>query len=114
MTRHTAAPLVDLAQLGRRTQPVRAPRRNAARNTPQLTPYALNKEQAAAYLSVSPRTIESMIADGRLRSFRLGARRLIRRVDLETYADFHSGATAQRRTDDAHDPDPDPRSGGRD
>lgn len=99
MTRHSAGPLVDLAQL--RVRRGEVPRRPSPARPPPLIPYALNKEQAAAYLSVSPRTIESMIADGRLPSFRLGARRLIRRVDLETYADVESGAAPQRRTDDA-------------
>jgi excisionase family DNA binding protein len=43
-------------------------------------------EEAAAYLRVSERTIERLIAKGRLRSSTIGRRRLVRRDDLDKYA----------------------------
>jgi excisionase family DNA binding protein len=57
----------------------------------QLEPEAadslwLSVTAAAAYLSVSERTIERAIERGRLRSSTLGRRRLIHRDDLDTLA----------------------------
>jgi excisionase family DNA binding protein len=41
----------------------------------------ISQAEAAAYLGVTPRTIRQMIADGRLRAYRSGARLVRLRVD---------------------------------
>lgn len=112
--RGAAAPLVDLGPVGIRRRllrvgptppppplPTRPPlgagptprhQPRAPQRIAPPPPYTLTKAAAGAYLGVSERTIETMIADGRLPSFLLGARRLIRRIDLEAYADRQSAA----------------------
>jgi excisionase family DNA binding protein len=46
---------------------------------------ALSPRQAAALLGLSERFVAKLIASGDLPSARIGARRLIRRADLETW-----------------------------
>jgi excisionase family DNA binding protein len=47
--------------------------------------------EAADYLRVSQRLVQRLIADGRLRSTRLGRRVLVRRVDVDAYLERGSG-----------------------
>lgn len=47
----------------------------------------LSVPEVAEELRVSPRTVERLLSEGRLRSFRLGTRRLIDRVDLEAFVE---------------------------
>lgn len=47
----------------------------------------MSVREVADELRVSSRTVERLIREGRLRSFRLGTRRLIDRADLEAFLD---------------------------
>ncbi|MBX6370151.1 MAG: excisionase family DNA-binding protein [Rhodospirillales bacterium] len=49
-------------------------------------PTWLSVDEAARYVGASRRTVERLIASGRLRSTTLGRRRLVRRVDLDALA----------------------------
>lgn len=46
---------------------------------------AFSISEVARRTSTSPRTIESVIASGELRSFKVGRRRLVRRTSLERW-----------------------------
>lgn len=48
-------------------------------------PHWLTREEAADYARVSLRKLQHWISDGDLRSSKLGARRLIRRADLDAF-----------------------------
>ena len=52
--------------------------------TPQ--PIAVSIEQGAALLGVAPRTLKEQIRSGKLRTFRVGRRRLIRLDALDAFA----------------------------
>jgi len=71
----------------------------------QLEPKAtespwLSVTAAAAYLSVSERTIERAIERGRLRSSTLGRRRLLHRDDLDTLARSNGDGGGKRQPPD--------------
>jgi hypothetical protein len=48
-----------------------------------IAPFALSLEDAGAYIAVSPRQIEDLIRARKLASVKIGARRVVRRIDLE-------------------------------
>ncbi|HEY7119678.1 MAG TPA: helix-turn-helix domain-containing protein [Tepidisphaeraceae bacterium] len=81
MRRPHAGPLVDLAQLPR---PQRVFRVSEAPPPPPPSP-VLTKREAAAYLRVSERTVETLIAKGALASFTIGTLVRIRRTDIEAF-----------------------------
>ncbi|CAN5860351.1 hypothetical protein BH23ACT8_BH23ACT8_15700 [soil metagenome] len=47
----------------------------------------LTTPRAAELLSLSPRTVKRLVADGRLASVKIGGARRIRRADLDRYAE---------------------------
>ena len=49
----------------------------------------LSKQQAAAYLSLSVRTIDNLMARGELAAFRITRRVLFRKRDLDLLAERH-------------------------
>jgi excisionase family DNA binding protein len=55
-------------------------------------------DEAADYLRVSPRTLERLIAKGRVRSTTLGRRRLLHRDDLDTLVSAAPGEDVEPTT----------------
>lgn len=54
----------------------------------RLTPYRLNKPQAANFLAISIKTLERRVAAGDIPAYREGERSVVfKRSDLEAYAD---------------------------
>lgn len=64
--------------------------RLGAERPPTTGPYVSVRE-AAEILRVSPRTVERMIARGRVRSTTLGRRRLLHRCDLDALVGAATG-----------------------
>jgi excisionase family DNA binding protein len=55
---------------------------------PDITPYRLTKQQAAAFLAISEKTLDRRVAAGDIPAYREGARQVMfKRADLEAYAD---------------------------
>lgn len=52
---------------------------------PNLAPLAVDRREAARLLGVSAGTVDNLRQRGELRSFKVGARRLYRVVDLENF-----------------------------
>lgn len=52
-----------------------------------FVPYLFSLDGAADYVSVSRRTIEYAVANGSLKSLKLGRNRKVRRADLEAWVD---------------------------
>ena len=68
------------------------------KTTPKIgtvTKLAVSRTEAAVMLSLSPRSIGFLVADGRIPSFLVGRRSLIRTADL--YAFIEAGSTAPIR-----------------
>jgi excisionase family DNA binding protein len=60
---------------------------NRDTGSPQpVTPYLLDRKRAAAVLSISVRSIDYLIAEGRLRARRIGGRVLIATDELRRFA----------------------------
>jgi excisionase family DNA binding protein len=57
----------------------------AEREAENAVPPVLTIAEAAHYLRVSERLVQRLIADGRLRSTRLGRRVLLRRIDVDAF-----------------------------
>lgn len=52
-----------------------------------MTPYGFNREEAAAYVGVSPRTFDKMLSEGKMPVARVyGARKIWLRDELEACA----------------------------
>lgn len=60
-------------------------------------PLMLTIDQAAQLLSLSPRTVRSMVKDGRLPAVRIGRAVRIRRGDVERLVALHAGQPASPR-----------------
>ena len=58
-----------------------------ARLAPHYAPAAFDRDSAAAYLSISPRSLDELQAKGELIPKQLGAKRLYLRRDLEEFAE---------------------------
>lgn len=54
-------------------------------HTPPVVKLAVNAKTVAQMLSISPRMVRYLTADGDIPSFKIGARRLYRLVDLDTW-----------------------------
>lgn len=57
------------------------------RSAPHYAPAAFDRDAAAAYLSISPRSLEDLQRQGHLIPKKLGSKRLYLRKDLEDFAD---------------------------
>ena len=69
-------------QLDRATPP---PADATLRPSPEVTPLAVSPRQAARYLHVGHDSIYQLIGSGRLRSLKLGRRRLIPMAELQRF-----------------------------
>lgn len=60
-------------------------------NTPPTTPMLVDRREAGRVMGVSPTTIDNLRLSGKLKSLKIGARRLFDVADIRAFIEFQKG-----------------------